>query len=250
MIRNITFEPENGSAEFNPLETTAPEEVTLRLRKVTVSPHEEYALRPGTVHPIADEFAAAILAKIKGRATIGNKGVIVDRKELGGKHVYFHENSKVLNDFVSRERRLWYVINSMVPEVIHLLDDNGCHIESLPLRERPAVLDNEAQVEQLRKHRVVINRAAARLQKIHAPDTAEKLETLAHNSREMQRVVQVLPAPCSETAPPVQPHRSTQGEILAEVTRQTSIRVTREKAAGTPSDIVRRRAPRQSECPF
>jgi hypothetical protein len=246
MIRNITFmEPESGAQTAD----DAPEETILRLRLVTVSPAEEYQLRGGEVRPISNELASAILS-YKGRAKVENKGVVVDRKDIGGRFVYFHEDSIVINDFSVREKKLYYVINRLVPEVLHLLDDTGAYIESLPLRERPAVLDNEAQAEQVRQNKTIINRAASRLQELHAPDTREKLEEMAANSKEMQRVIQVLPAACSDPANPVQPHRATaDGEIVAEVTRQTSVRVSREKSAGSPSDIVRRRT-RTAECPF
>ena len=249
MIRNITFEPVAAVCDRHAPPAGEPESVILRTRKVTVSPHEEYLLREGEVRPISNELAAAILS-FKGRAIVGNKGVTVDRKDIGGRFVYFHEDSITLNDFSSREKKLFYVINRLVPEVLHLLDENGVYIESLPLRERPAVLDQEAQQEQLRQHKTVINRAASRLQDLHAPDTREALETLASNSREMTRVVQTLPAPCSGAATPVQPHRATaDGETIADVTRQTAARVTRQTAAGSPSDIVRRRT-REVECPF
>lgn len=246
MIRNITFS--DCGAGVSPAADPPEAATTLRLRPVTVSPHEEYLLRSGEVHPISNELAAAILS-MKGRAIIGNKGVVVDRKDIGGRYVYFHEHSVTLNDFASRERRLFYVINRQTPEVLHLLDETGCYIESLPLRDRPAVLDNEAQQEQLRQNKAIVNRAASRLQSLHAEDTREALDTLAANSREMQRVVQTLPAACSEPAPPVQPSRNGSAETIAEVTRETAARFTRQKAAGTASDIVRRRT-RDVECPF
>jgi hypothetical protein len=252
MIRNITFanEQTTGSAEFipQPASSPEPENLTLRLRPVTVSPSEEYQLRPGQVRPISNELAAAILS-FKGRAEINNRGVVVDRKDLGGRFTYFHEHSVTLNDFATRERRLYYVINRQVPEVLHLLDETGAYIESLPLRERPPVLDNDAQAEQLRQHKSVASRAATRLQQLHAEDTREAIETIAANSREMQRVVMTLPAPCTAPAESLQPHRSPQGEVIAEVTRHTAERVVRAKAAGSTTDIVTRRS-RAATCPF
>mgnify|MGYP007055105061 CR=1 FL=1 len=245
MIRNITFmEPDSGAQSA----VEAPENVTLRLRHVTVSPAEEYQMRSGEVRPISNELASAILS-FKGRAKVENKGVVVERKDIGGKFTYFHEDSIVINDFSIREKKLFYVNNRMVPDVLHLLDETGAYIESLPLRDRPAVLDVEAQAEQLRQNKTIINRAAKRLQDLHAEDTREALEDLAANSKEMQRVVQVLPAACSDPANPAQPSRNVMAEQVAEVTRQTSVRVSREKAAGSPSDIVRRRT-RTAECPF
>ncbi len=218
MIRNITFDHQ-GSAGVPPASSSTPSstdpvETILRTRAVTVSPAEEYQLRPGEVRPISDELAAAILS-FKGRAKVGNKGVVVDRVDIGGRYVYFHEDSIAINDFSAREKKLYYVINRLVPEVLHLLDETGAYIESLPLRERPAVLDTEAQAGQLRQNKTIANRAAKRLQKLQAPVTREALEDLAANSREMRRVVQTLPAPCSDPATRMPPHRSTHGEAAA-----------------------------------
>lgn len=224
MIRNITFE--SRSVGVSP--TAEPEQTILRTRSITVSPAEEFHLRDGQTRPISNDLAAAILS-FKGRAQIANKGVIVDRKDIGGRFVYFHEHSVTLNDFASRERRLFYVVNRQTPEVLHLLDEAGCYLESLPLRERPAVLDNEAQAEQLRQHKSVINRAASRLQALHGEDTREALQTLAENSREMQRIVQTLPTSCTAPAQEPQPSRNGSAETIAEVTRQTSIRVSEER---------------------
>jgi hypothetical protein len=238
MIRNITFETEPDRGMDSAPE---PEETTLRTRKVTVSPHEEFQLREGDVRPISNELAAAILS-FKGRANVGNKGVVVDRKDIGGRYVYFHENSITLNDFTSREKKLFYVINRLTPDVLHLLDETGAYIESLPLRERPAVLDNEAQAEQLRQNKTIVSRAASRLQALHADDTRDALDTLAANSREMQRVVQTLPAPCTDAAREVQPHRSTHGERAAAGSRHINeIRANRASAAALGRALVNNR---------
>jgi hypothetical protein len=249
MIRNITFA--SSAPEESQAPAPAPEQTILRLRQVTLSPAEEYQVRSGEVRPISDELAAAILS-FKGRAIIGNKGVVVERKDIGGRFVYFHEHSVILNDFSARERRLYYVINRQAPDILHLLDESGAYLESLPLRERPAVLDNEAQQQQLRENKAVLNRAASRLQTLHADDTREALAALAENSREMQRVVQTLPAPVAE---PVQPSRSTHGEraqeAILDIRRGTYDRTPAaavDRDRGT-ADILSRRG-KETECPF
>lgn len=249
MIHNITFAAGATMSEDAPVENT-----TLRTRSITVSPTEEYQLRPGNVRPISNELAAAILS-FKGRAIVGNKGVVVDRKDIGGRYVYFHEDSIIINDFSSREKKLFYVINRLTPEVLHLLDETGAYIESLPLRERPAVLDNTAQAEQIRQNKAVINRASERLQVLHAPDTKEILETLAANSSEMTRVVMTLPADGNNTEAPQETHRSTHGESIAaaitDIQRGTYERNTKAHAERSEStrDVLDRRS-KNKECPF
>jgi hypothetical protein len=168
-------------------------------------------MRPGSVRPIANELAAAILSR-KGRAEFTLKGIVIDRADMGGRNTYWHPDSILCNDLSTRERKLYYVVNPHQKDIAHILDDQGCYLETLPIKERPAVLDTEAQARAMADHRRQINRAAARLQQLHGDDTRERLADLAANSREMQRVVQTLPAPHAQ---PVQPARSTHGEAAA-----------------------------------
>lgn len=168
----------------------------LRLRTVAVSPHEEYQLRGGSVRPISNELHAAILSR-KGRAEITPKGIIVERKDMGGRNVFWHEDSIVCNDLAARERKIFYVVNPLQPDIVHLLTDEGAYIESLPLKSRPEVLNVEQQAEEMRRQQTFISRATRRLQQIHGADTAERLREMQANSAEMQRVVQTLPAPAA-----------------------------------------------------
>jgi len=205
-----------------PAPSTAPAasaEVRLKLRSVAVSPAEEYALRAGEVRPIPDSLAALILSRT-GRAEVNLKGVVVDRKDLGGRCTYWHPDSRVCSDLSARNRKIFYVLNIHRPEVIHLLDDAGTYIESLPLKERPAVLDNHAQELEARKNHRAIARASEHLQRLHADDTRDALDALRHNAEATRRVVQTLPQPaCSEPAQPVQPARSPLGETIAAAER-------------------------------
>jgi hypothetical protein len=248
-IRNITFDA--GTAEMDiapsPVRQDPPQEHTLRLRTVAVSPHEEYALRDGDVRPISNELASAILSR-KGRVELTLRGVVIDRKDMGGRFRYHHPDSRLCNDLSLRERKHFYVVNPLAPETVHILDDAGCYLESLPLAERPEVLNVEQQARVAAGHKRQIGRLATHLQNLHAEDTRDALEQLAATSSEMQRVVQVMPSPAASNVEP-SPPESLSVSRFAEVNRQTSIRVTREQAAGTPSDVVRRRA-RKAECPF
>jgi hypothetical protein len=210
-IRNITFMAPPASPAPVAAES---EDLRLKLRTVAVSPHEEYLLRPGEVRPIANELAAAILSK-KGRAEITLKGIVVDRVELGGRNIYWHEDSIVCNDLSARDRKIYYVLNPLLPDIVHLLTDQGAYIESLPLKFKPEVLNTDQQAAEVAKQNRQIGRAASRLQELHGNSTKERIAELQANSREMQRVVQTLPAPCTPGAPPMQPARSAVGEQVA-----------------------------------
>ena len=212
MIRNITFE----SVESAPAPSAPEPDPTLRLRPVTVSPAEEYAMRPGAVRPISNELAAAILSR-KGRAEVTLKGIVVDRTDMGGRNTYWHPDSILCNDLSARERKLFYVVNPHQRDIVHILDAAGCYLESLPIKERPEVLNTEQQAKAAADHKRQIGRAAAHLQQLHGEDTKERLADLAANSNEMQRFVRTMPAPA---AAPAQPARSTPGEAMAAGTRR------------------------------
>ena len=223
-MRNIHFHGFSASDDVSsvyddivPASDPAPataSEVRLKLRKTTVSPAEEYALRPGEVQPIPDSLAALLLHR-GGRVEVTLKGVVVDRKDLGGRCTYWHPDSRVCSDLSARSRKIFYAVNIHRPEVVHLLDETGEYIESLPLKNRPAVLDNAAQEKEARANNRAIRRVSKHMQDIHAPDTAAALDAMRHNAAASGRAFfQALPASGTAAAEPVQPARSELGDTI------------------------------------
>ncbi|MEI6656114.1 MAG: hypothetical protein WCP45_15220, partial [Verrucomicrobiota bacterium] len=227
-IRNITFGEANGQESLVTMEQETTSE-RLRLRSVAVSPHEEYLLREGSVRPISNELHAAILSR-KGRVTITAKGVVVDRVDMGGANVYWHEDSILCNDLSARERKIFYVINPLQQDVVHLLKDDGTYIESLPRRIKPEVLNVEQQAAEMRKQQAFSSRAASRLQEIHGADTASRLADLQANSVEMQRVVQTLPAPAAAPRQAPSPATGAGRQASDRVRELAAFRAMRESA--------------------
>lgn len=209
-LRNIHFTCEDeptGGTDSSPsavAEAAPAFDTKLRLRKIKVSPHEEYALRLGEVAPISDSLAALICCR-KGRAEIGPKGITVERKDIGGKRIYHHVDSRLCNDLSQRERKIFYVLNSLKPDIIHLLDDTGRYIESLPEKFQPGVLNNEEQRREYEDQKRQVSRVARHLQELHADDTKEAIAALTHNATVMKGIVQVLgtdtPSPTNAPAP-------------------------------------------------
>jgi hypothetical protein len=252
-LRNIHFAAEETSEPVAAVydrrsdpTTEKPENIKLRLRKTKVSPLEEYALRPGQARPISDSLASLICCR-KGRAEIGPKGITVERKDIGGKRIYHHVDSILCNDLSQRERKIFYVLNSLKPEIIHLLDETGRYIESLPEKFQPGVLNNEEQKREWDDQKRQLNRVARHLQELHGEDTKEAFAALTHNASVMKGIVQVLGSGAADAMQ--EPAPSPLGERIAQVERDHSLRTSRQQAAGTASDIVRRRT-REVECPF
>lgn len=198
-LRNIHFAPPCDDApEAAPAPTMEAVAASLpdkmKLRQVSVSPLEEYARREGVVRPISDAVAACILS-FKGRAEVNAKGVKIDRKVFGAEKVFFHPDSIICSDLSSREKKWWYFINRNKPDRIHLFDESGRYIETLPEKFMPAALDLQAQAKAIADDKRVIGRNAAHLQRLHGEDTWEKVEEMRHNREATTRYVQTLDAP-------------------------------------------------------
>lgn len=235
-FRNIHFSPGADDAPAPASEAVAPEAAAvaigdrLRIRHTTVSPHEEYQLRDGETRPISDALAAMILS-CKGRVEISLKGVKIDRKEIGGVRIYGHPDSVVCNDLSQRERKMFYVLNRQRPDIVHILDETGRYLESIPEKDTPGVLDNDAQAKEFAANRRVHKRVAAHLQNLHGKETEQALQDLAANNAEMQRVVQTLPAP--DAKEDVQPAPSSVGDRIQR--GETRINDFRKNRASTVS---------------
>jgi hypothetical protein len=191
----------------------------LRTRRVSVSPIEEYHLRPGKVRPIPDAFAAIILS-FNGRAEVTAKGVTIDRKELGGRITFHHEASLVCNDLSCREKKWFYVLNRMKPDRLHLLGEDGTYIETLPRITMPAVLDNAAQAAVAAAHKRQIRLVATRLQDLQSEETEAAIDHLRHNAETMTRYVQTFDAPAPASSPSTinsQPSTPPEGGNLSRI---------------------------------
>lgn len=204
------------------------EETTLRLREVAVAPLEEFMRRPGATRPICAGLAA-ILAGMTGKAMVTSKGIRIDRQEIGGVRVYWHPESIVCNDLSRREQPLCYSINRQCPDVIHLMDMDGRYLESLPLREMPGFLDQEALERELAAQKRVIRRAADHLQRLHGEESREILEAARANSTAMQRAVTLLDAPPGN--PDAKRAPSPIGQRLLQMKRQTEEAKSRHASA-------------------
>jgi hypothetical protein len=233
-LRNVHFtaplddEP-TPAPTVDSIVATLPEK--MRLRKVAVSPLEEYARREGSVRPISDALAACILS-IKGRVEINQKGARIDRKEIGGVRVYWHLDSRICADLSSREKKWFYVLNRHLPDRIHILDEHGRYIETLPQKSMPAALDNAAQAAAAADDKRAFRRAADHLQRLHGEDTTEKLEELRHNREIATRYVQTLDAPAAvDRQPAAQPIEGGTADRIQRADRQLDQAIGRHRSA-------------------
>lgn len=235
-FRNIHFTaPDSDASAPEPAPTmeavaaALPEK--MRLRKVTVSPLEEYALRPGRTRPISDALAACILS-FKGRAEVTAKGIRIDRKILGREMLFHHEDSQICGDLANRERKWWYFINRQKPDRIHLFDDQIRYIETLPEKFIPHALNLEEQAASIAADKRVFNRANAHLQRLHGDDTYQKVQDMRDNAELATRYVQTLDAAAAvERLPAAEPVEGGTANRIATADRNFDQAVTRHASA-------------------
>jgi hypothetical protein len=250
-FRNITFEdsgcPGPGQAAEEAASLPQPGEPTvdtvareladkpMRIRRTAVSPAEEFQLRSGEIQPISDALAACILS-CKGRAQVTAKGIRIKREDLGpefstrlGGVLFWHVDSLVCSDTTRRESKVFYVLNRRKPDCIHLLDDAGRYIETLPAKEKPAVLDTEAQARALAADKRAIGRVGRRLQDLHGEETWAALEDARHNKDMATRYAQTFDPPGTDPAQAPQPARSPSADRLRDAER--ALETDRDRAA-------------------
>jgi hypothetical protein len=233
-LRNIHFTTPGGDAAEAPAPTmeavaaALPEKMPLR--RVSVSPLEEYALRQGEVRPISDALAAMILS-FTGRAEVTAKGIKIDRKELGRVIHYGHPDSIVCGDLSQRERKWFYVLNRRQPDRVHILDAQGAYVETLPEKHMPGALDQDAQAKELADNRRVFARTAAHLQRLHGDDTRQALEDARHNKEIATRYVQTLDAPAAMPPGEVAPAPSLMADRVAGANRRIDQDHSRRRSA-------------------
>lgn len=233
-LRNIHFappadEPQEFAPTMEAVAAALPEK--MRLRKVSVSPLEEYARRTGTVRPISDALAACILS-FKGRAEVNAKGVKIDRKVFGTDKLFFHPDSIICSDLSAREKKWIYFINRNKPDRIHLFDEQGRYIETLPEKFMPAALDLVAQAKAIADDKRVIGRNAAHLQRLHGQDTWDKVEEMRHNREATTRYVQTLDAPAAvERHPAAEPTAGGTADRLGRADRHIDQAISRQRSA-------------------
>lgn len=164
-----------------------------RLREVTNSPFREYASRAGEADPLPDNVAALILS-FKGRAQVQRNGIKVERKELSNEPIFFwHEDS--LTCLGKQGETVLYVLNPHTPDCVHIMDQHGRYLETVPRKGSPAILDAEAAAKEIAKHRRYMTNQQTRLQQLHGEETENILKRHRENTEELNRVTNLHPAP-------------------------------------------------------
>jgi hypothetical protein len=210
----------------------------MRLRTVKNSPAEEYSARPGAVESIPDALAAMILSR-KARVEVGTKGVTIT--EGGTKRKYWHPDSPLCNRIGDGEkRRVVAVWNSQDTSRVHLLDEQGRYLETLPEKGRVAWFDREAGATELAGHRRVVSRVYDHLQRLHEGESISAIERKRIAAEEAEMVQRATmnfsaPEPTAEDAAAAMAARRAGGSRMetAEAVATADSRMTQAQATTT-----------------
>lgn len=169
-----------------------------RLRFVKNSPSREYAARPGAVERLPDALAAIILSE-KQFLTVSRSGLQMKRD--GKAYKYWSENSAICNDAAYDGKRVVCVFNRNDLSRVHVMTDDGCYIETLPLKGRAEFFDEATAGRELAKHRRAQDNAMRRMQEVHGADTVKAVTEARENAGAMRTVVTTMPRKTETAAP-------------------------------------------------
>lgn len=219
----------------------------LRVRQVTLSPHEEYQRRPGEVETIPDALAALILSK-KARVEVGLRGVTLEIE--GTKRTYWHPDSPLCHRIGDGEkRRVFAVWARQDASKIHLLDEQGRYLETLPEKGRVAWFSEEG-ADELAAHRRTISRVYDHLQRLHQGDSitaAERTRLAAAEAEQVLRATASFPAPESTHRDQREATPAPVAEAAARGAARLDTAARRTATARTEADALLERRGRQAE---
>lgn len=192
----------------------------MRVRTVTLSPADEYERRPGQTETIPDALAAMILSR-RTRVQVTLKGVTI--RDGAEKRTYWHPDSPLCNAIGDGEtRRVVAVWSTQDTTKIHLLDDQGRYLETLPEKGKVAWFSQEGAAE-LAGHRRVISRVYDHLQRLHQGESIDAVECarIAREEAEnVQRATMNFEPPASTRAGQRDADLSPTAEAIAEGTNR------------------------------
>lgn len=181
-LTNIHVSPASTAT----VDAAPPVQHPARYRKVTRSPSEELSARVarfGTPAALPNALAAVLLAQ-RDHAKVDKNGITITIDKQP--HRYWHEDSVVCAQ-PELYGRILYVRALEHKDCIHLLDNSGRYIETLPLARTPDWFSSEAH-EEKRKTRMVADRMKQDLARTHSEtmlrktaanrETREKLQSL------------------------------------------------------------------------
>lgn len=207
---------------------------TVKYRKVTRSPAEELAARVarfGTPEALPNALAAILMAH-RDRAEVKPNGIkiVIDKKP----YRYWHEDSVVCGK-PELYGRVLYVRAIEHLDCIHVLDNAGKYIETLPLAATPDWYSKEA-AEEKRKTRLVADRMKAEIVRGQSETMLRK--TVANReTRETLQSIHSLPTGIERRAKPVEGNLE---DLMGAMDRTTALRSGHARAkAGERSRMAR-----------
>jgi hypothetical protein len=167
-----------------------------RIRSVGRSPVQEFEARSGHVR----EIPVALKITLSGgrtKTTIGRNGISFVPKLLNvegkvKKFTWWNASSPACQPcYIGKT--VTAVYDRMNCEVIHVLDDSGKYLDSLPLKNKVPWFDADATQKAMAETKVLTGRVYGQLQNLHVPDSEAALLAAGLNKGRIESIVQTFP---------------------------------------------------------
>jgi hypothetical protein len=193
-LKNIHLAEPSDFPEISaaPVSTAEPVQAR-RMRKVSLSPVEEFHLRLARLsrkpEALPDELAA-ILSQVQKRPMVQANGIVFD--VAGVSYRFWHEDSVTCRpENVGQKALITYDPDEL--DVIYVLSDAGEFLEAIPRAEATPWFSAEASRE-IARHRQVAERVHAELRRDHAI-TARQEHDRAKSNAEAIQIANEFPVP-------------------------------------------------------
>lgn len=167
-----------------------------RVRPVTRSPVQEFQARPGRVREIPVALKIA-LSGGRTKTVISRNGIsfvpqLLNAEGRVKKLTWWSASSPICQDS-NIGKTVTAVYDRMNCELIHLLDESGKYIGSLPLKDKTPWFDAEATQKAISETRRMAARVYDQLQDLHVDDSEAALDAAQRNKGRLENIVQTFP---------------------------------------------------------
>ncbi|MEM8550195.1 MAG: Mu transposase C-terminal domain-containing protein [Verrucomicrobiota bacterium] len=178
-ITHRSFQPEQDKPEP---QTDRP----MRTKRINRCPAEELDYRcerDGAPEPIPVDLVALILAKT-ARIMVTRNGIKLEYHSV--KYQFWHPNAVTCQP-ANVGKKVSFTFDPDDMTQIHILDDKGRYVESIPQKSMPQFFSKEMS-EELKAHREYIDGVHEQVAKIHQEDTEEAIDRTRRNAEALQAV--------------------------------------------------------------
>ena len=180
----------------SPASATDRSRSTRKVRAVGRSPVQEFDARAGRVREIPQALKI-VLSGGRSKVTISRNGISFRPKPLNAeapvKSLTWWDADSALCQPCNFGREVIVAYNRSDFSMIHVLDEKGQYLDTLPLKDKVKWFDREATEKGISDTRRIASRVNAQLQTLHVEDSEAAEQRAAVNRHRLETIVQTFP---------------------------------------------------------